>query len=47
MPNDEVIAFSQILGNLEIEKDKDTFKGNAIKKHKRFMMNFKKLVIKM
>lgn len=32
MPNDEVIAFSQILGNLEIEEDKDTFKGNAIKK---------------
>jgi XTP/dITP diphosphohydrolase len=32
MPNDEVIAFKQILGKIEIEEDKDTFKGNAIKK---------------
>ncbi|MGE0051676.1 MAG: non-canonical purine NTP pyrophosphatase [Arcobacter sp.] len=32
MPNDEVIAFSEILGQIEIEEDKDTFKGNAIKK---------------
>lgn len=32
MPNDEVIAFSEILGNIEIEEDQDSFKGNAIKK---------------
>lgn len=32
LPNDEVFAFSEILGKLEIEEDKDTFKGNAIKK---------------
>jgi XTP/dITP diphosphohydrolase len=32
MPNDEVIAFSEILGEMEIVEDKDTFKGNAIKK---------------
>uniref|UniRef100_UPI004048520C non-canonical purine NTP pyrophosphatase n=1 Tax=Aliarcobacter sp. TaxID=2321116 RepID=UPI004048520C len=32
MPNDEVIAFSEILGEIEIIEDKDTFKGNAIKK---------------
>ncbi len=32
MPNDEVVAFSDILGKIEIEEDKDSFKGNAIKK---------------
>ncbi|MBL3520700.1 non-canonical purine NTP pyrophosphatase [Aliarcobacter lanthieri] len=32
MPNDEVVAFSDILGKIEIDEDKDTFKGNAIKK---------------
>jgi XTP/dITP diphosphohydrolase len=32
LPNDEVVAFSEILGKLEIEEDKDSFKGNAIKK---------------
>jgi XTP/dITP diphosphohydrolase len=32
MKNDEVIAFSEILGEIEIVEDKDTFKGNAIKK---------------
>lgn len=32
LPNDEVIAFSEILGKFEVEEDKDTFKGNAIKK---------------
>jgi XTP/dITP diphosphohydrolase len=30
MPNDEVIAFSEILGDMEIIEDADTFKGNAI-----------------
>ena len=32
MPNDDVIAFSEILGKFEIIEDKDSFKGNAIKK---------------
>jgi len=32
MPNDEVIAFSEILGKIEIDEDQDSFKGNAIKK---------------
>lgn len=32
LPNDEVIAFSEILGKKQIDEDKDTFKGNAIKK---------------
>ena len=32
MPNDEVIAFSELLGEMDIVEDKDTFKGNAIKK---------------
>jgi len=32
MPNDEVIAFKEILGDMEIVEDKDSFKGNAIKK---------------
>ena len=32
MPNDEVIAFKEILGDIEIIEDKDSFKGNAIKK---------------
>jgi len=34
MPNYEVLAFSEILGKLEIDEDKDTFKENAIKKAK-------------
>lgn len=32
MPNDEVIAFKEILGDIEIVEDKDSFKGNAVKK---------------
>lgn len=32
MPNDEVIAYSTILGDIDIVEDKDSFKGNAIKK---------------
>ncbi len=32
LPNDEVVAFKEILGPLEIEEDQDTFKGNAVKK---------------
>jgi len=32
MPNDEVVAFKEILGDIEIVEDQDTFKGNAIKK---------------
>jgi len=32
MPNDEVIAFKELLGDIEIVEDKDSFKGNAIKK---------------
>ena len=32
MANDEVIAFSEILGEIDIVEDKDSFKGNAIKK---------------
>ena len=32
MPNDEVIAFKEILGNIEIIEDQNSFKGNAIKK---------------
>jgi XTP/dITP diphosphohydrolase len=32
MPNDEVIAFSEILGEIEIDEDQNSFKGNAIKK---------------
>jgi len=34
MPNDEVVAFSEILGDIKIDEDKDTFKENAIKKAK-------------
>jgi XTP/dITP diphosphohydrolase len=32
MPNDDVVAYKEILGDFEIIEDKDTFKGNAIKK---------------
>ena len=32
MSNDEVIAFSEILGQIEIDEDQNSFKGNAIKK---------------
>ena len=32
MPNDEVIAFKELISEFEVEEDKDTFQGNAIKK---------------
>ena len=32
MPNDDVVAFSEILGKIEVDEDQDSFKGNAIKK---------------
>lgn len=32
LPNDEVVAFKEIIGDLEIVEDKDSFKANAIKK---------------
>lgn len=32
MPNDKVLAFKDILGDFEVEEDKNTFQGNAIKK---------------
>lgn len=32
MPNDEVVAFKELLGDIEIIEDKDSFKGNAVKK---------------
>lgn len=32
MPNDEVIAFKELLGDIEIVEDKDSFQGNAVKK---------------
>ena len=34
MPDDEVVAFNEILGEIEIEEDQYSFKGNAIKKAK-------------
>lgn len=32
MPNDEVLAFKDLLGDFEVVEDKDSFQGNAIKK---------------
>jgi len=32
MPNDDVIAFKELIGEFEVVEDKDSFKGNAIKK---------------
>ncbi len=32
MPNDEVIAFKELIGEFEVVEDRDTFQGNAIKK---------------
>ncbi len=32
MPNDEVIAFKELIGDFEVTEDKDTFQGNAVKK---------------
>ena len=34
MPHDEVIAFKDLIGDFEVEEDKDTFQGNAVKKAK-------------
>ena len=43
MPNDEVVAFSELLGDLDIVEDKDTFKGNAIKKAQTIYDELKKI----
>ena len=43
LPNDEVIAFSEILGEIDIVEDKDTFKGNAIKKAQTIYDELKKI----
>lgn len=32
LPNQEVVTFKELLGEVEIIEDKDSFKGNAIKK---------------
>lgn len=32
IPNDEVIAFKDLIGEFEVIEDKDSFQGNAIKK---------------
>jgi XTP/dITP diphosphohydrolase len=32
MPNDNVLAFKELLGDFEVEEDKGSFQGNAIKK---------------
>jgi XTP/dITP diphosphohydrolase len=32
MPNDEVVAFKELIGDFEVIEDKDSFQGNAIKK---------------
>jgi XTP/dITP diphosphohydrolase len=32
MPNDNVLAFKELIGNYEVEEDRDSFQGNAIKK---------------
>ena len=32
MPNDEVIAFKELIGDYEVIEDRDTFQGNAVKK---------------
>jgi XTP/dITP diphosphohydrolase len=31
MPNDEVVAFKELIGDFEVIEDKDSFQGNAIK----------------
>ncbi|RXK11464.1 non-canonical purine NTP pyrophosphatase, RdgB/HAM1 family [Halarcobacter mediterraneus] len=32
LPNEEVFTFKEIIGDYEVEEDKDSFKGNAVKK---------------
>jgi len=32
LPNDEVITFKELIGDYEVIEDKDSFKGNAVKK---------------
>ncbi|WP_072681397.1 non-canonical purine NTP pyrophosphatase [Arcobacter sp. LA11] len=32
MPNDDVVAFKELIGEFEVEEDRDTFQGNAVKK---------------
>lgn len=46
MPNDEVIAFKELIGEYEVLEDKDTFQGNAIKKAQEIYEKVKSLDIK-
>lgn len=34
LPNDEIVSFKELIGDYEVVEDKDSFKGNAIKKAK-------------
>lgn len=43
MPNDDVIAFKDLIGEFEVVEDKDTFQGNAVKKAQEI---YEKVVLK-
>ena len=43
MPKDEVVAFKDIIGEFEVQEDRDTFQGNAIKKAQEI---YEKLILK-
>ena len=46
MPDDEVIAFKELIGEFEVEEDRDTFQGNAIKKAEEIYEKIQKLDLK-
>jgi XTP/dITP diphosphohydrolase len=46
MPDDDVITFKELVGDIDIVEDKDSFKGNAIKKAQTIYEEIKKLNIK-
>ena len=43
MPNDDVVAFKELIGEFEVEENRDTFQGNAIKKAEEIYVKVKEL----
>lgn len=46
MPNENVVTFKELIGDFEVIEDKDSFKGNAVKKAKTIYDEIKKLNLK-
>ncbi|XPV67827.1 MAG: non-canonical purine NTP pyrophosphatase [Halarcobacter sp.] len=43
MPDDNIVTFKELIGEFEVVEDKDSFKGNAVKKAQNIYNQIKKL----